>query len=616
MALAVMAAAAVVAQPTIANYPLGATIVPAAEGGGVVFRVWAPNATTVRVAGQFNGWNQNAATATMTRDAGGNWSNWVPTATQGQEYRFVIDSLTPWRVDPRARDVVNSDGNGVIRGNGSSYPWQATAWQTPDIEAMVIYELHVGSFSGNGDGGANYPGRFRDVVDLHLDDLLALNVNMVELMPIHEFSGGISWGYNPSHFFAPESDYGTPDDLRYLVDTLQQNGIGVILDVVWNHASFSDNNLWQFDGPENIYFYSTGNACADDTPWGSRPDYSRVEVRDFIADNARYWLSEFRMDGYRVDFTRAMRGYCGENGDGWAVLNNIVDVSKAVNPRAIVIAEDLPNDGSMTTPQSQGGAGFDAQWGDPFHDVMRAQLSLADPNMNAIAGVIADSGFGRPAREAVKYIDSHDEAGNDQRITRAIDPANPFSARAQGLKKVGAAMTLLSPGIPMLLQGQEFMEDKPFGDQQNERIWWGFLDTYSGIRDFHGRLALLRRTRPSLRASAGIQFIQVNDAANVVAFQRFDGAGDMTLVVANFGATNFNSYLIGAPAEGQWYELAASDSVAHNGTGVTNGHVVASTTDRDGQPGTLDLKLPPYSVQVFSRAPLPGAAHPDVWVIE
>lgn len=592
------------AQVDSAAYPLGATIVEEPGESGVVFRVWAPNATSAHVAGSFNSWSATATPMTLESAASGIWSTHVANALEGQEYKFVFNG-NHWRVDPRARNTVNSNGNGIIEDDGSDYPWQATEWETPPHNEMIIYELHVGSFSGNGDGVTNYPAKYRDVVDAHLDDIIAAGANMIQIMPIHEFPGERSWGYNPSHFFAPETDYGTPDDLRYMIDTLHQNGIGVILDVVYNHTSNSDNNLWMFDGSdENIYFYSTGEPCLDETTWGPRPDYREDQVAALFADNAAYWIEEFRFDGLRVDFTRAMHGYCFEEGEGWDTMKRIVNSVKAANPRAIVIAEELPNDSAVSTPQAQGGAGYDAQWCDPFGDILRGQLGQSDPDIGSIAFAISDSGFGRPNIEAVKYVESHDEAGNHMRLTSVIDGDDPFSERAIGLNKLAGALTLLSPGIPMLFMGQEFMEDKKFHDGEGDRIWWGFLDTYGGVRDVFGIVGGLRQTRPSLLGDAGVQITHSNDGANVVAFQRYDGNGDVTFVVANFSGDEFTQYRLGIPAPGTWYELINTDASRFLGSGITNGTLIATAGNRDGQSQYVDIHLAPYALAVFSQTPL------------
>lgn len=592
-----------VVDPT--TYPLGATVVPPAQGGGVVFRVWAPNATAVSVPGQFNGWNTAANPMTLEGPSD-IWSTWVPTATEGQEYKFYITAPGGpyWRIDPRARDTVNSLGNAVIRGDGSAYPWAATGWQTPDHDRMVIYEMHIGTFSGNGDGVPNYPATFRDAVDNHLDELGALGVNMVEVMPIHEFPGGVSWGYNPVHLYAPESDHGAPDDFRYFVDQMHQAGIGVILDVVYNHMSPSDLDLWTFDGPANIYFF--GINCQGETPWGhTRPRYTETQVRDWITDNVRHWFEEYRIDGMRVDATQFMRNYCGEMGEGWTLMGAITQAARAVNPRAIMIAEELPNTGAVTDPIGSGGAGFDAQWCDLFNDTFRAEMATiasgGDPSMAALANAIANSGFGGPNSEAVKYVESHDEAATGGRISAVIDPANAFSARAVGLSKVVTGLTLLSPGIPMLLQGQEMLEDKPFDDGFGDRVWWGFLNTYAGVRDFHSLLCDLRRQRGALRSTSPVQITHVNDGAEVLAFQRYDLSGDVIFVVANFSATDFTSYLVGVPQPGDWHELANSQLPAHGGAAASNGTRTATATPRDGLPATLDLSLPAHSLLVLSQ---------------
>lgn len=594
------------AAPDPLTYPLGANLVPAVQGGGVVFRVWAPNATTVSAAGQFNGWNVTANP--MVKDAGsGIWSVWVASATEGQEYKYVLNG-TSYKIDPRARDTINTTDNGIIRGDGSTYPWQATGWQTPDKDKAIVYELHIGTFSGNGDSAPNYPARYRDVVDRHLADLLALGVNIVHIMPIHEFPGGVSWGYNPVHFFAPESDYGTPDDFRYMVDKLHQNGIGVILDVVYNHVSNSDNNLWNFDGAANIYFF--GANCQGSTPWGdTRPKYTATQVRNFFTDNVRYWMQEFRLDGLRVDATAYMRGYCNELGEGWQLMGDITDAARAINPRAILIAEELPNTDVVTQPRASGGAGYDTQWADNFGDVMRAQLQQiganASPNVSSISSVITNTGWSGANSEALLYVESHDEASVLGRATKLADPTTPGSAKALGVAKVVGGLTLLSPGMPMLLQGQEFGEDKNFGDQSADRIWWGFLNTRSGFRQYFSTLVSMRKARGGLRSTSGAQVTHTNEGADVLAFQRYDGAGDVLMVVANLSATAFTSYDLGFPQAGNWHEVVNSNNSSFGGTGTNlNGTRNATLTPRDGLPASMSVTIPPWSLLVFSQNPL------------
>jgi 1,4-alpha-glucan branching enzyme len=590
------------------TWPLGATLLPDSLGGGTAFRVWAPNAESLSVPGQFNEWDRNASLMTFD-PASGIWSVFIPDAREWHEYKYSIktsSSMEFYKNDPRARDTFNSNGNSIIRGNGDNYPWSAVNWEIPPHEKMVILELHVGTFSGEGDGVNHYPGRFRDIVDYHLKDIIALGVNMIEIMPIHEFPGSRSWGYNPVHFFAPESDYGAPDDLRYLVDTLHKNGIGVILDVVYNHTSTTENNLWNFDGDDNIYFF--GDNCMGATPWGNtRPDFTEDEVRSFIVDNACYWIREFRMDGLRVDATSAMRGYCNDNGEGLSLMGEINEAVRKINPRAILIAEELPNSEIITKPVNDGGAGFDAQWCDPFNDNIRAQLKImaggGDPDIGSIISAISGPGFNGKNSQSVKYIESHDEAGNDKRITGVIDPLDPFSEKARDLAKVAGGLSILSPGIPMLFQGQEFLEDKIFDDKDSDRIDWALLNTYGKIRACFSLLISIRQERGSLKATSGIQITHVNEGANVFAFQRYDMEGDICFIIVNFGNINFSKYRIGIPSAGLWYELINTQDSIYMGSGTVNNKVYADSPGHEGLPASVEIILPPYSLIVFSKTP-------------
>ncbi|HZN58401.1 MAG TPA: alpha-amylase family glycosyl hydrolase [Planctomycetota bacterium] len=578
------------------KHPLGAT--PTAAG--TVFRVWAPNANNVHIAGSFNGWN---ASQFSMRANQGFWSALVPTAAPGDEYKFIIDGGI-WRTDPRARRQVNSVGNSIVVDPGA-YAWGDDGWVTPYFEDMVIYELHVGSFSGEGDGASSYPGRFRDVVDRHLDHLTALGVNVVEILPIGEFAGDQSWGYNPAFQFAPESAYGSADDFKRLVDECHRRGIAVILDVVYNHMGPGDlaGNLLDFDG-KDVYFYSPASGYRD-TPWGPRLDYGRVEVRDYIRDNVRYWLQEFHLDGFRVDATDFIK----VNGDGWAVLQAIAQTADSVSPKAIVIAEQLPNDPAVTRPIAEGGAGLDAQWNDAFHDSLRSALGAAafgDPDMTAVATGV--NHFAVPT--VVNYIESHDEAATGGRAPKVADPADPDSEWANGRSRVAAALVLFSAGIPMLLQGQEFLEDRKFGDARSDRIQWKYVVQHAGFLEFVRDAIDLRRHQPALRSSAGQNVFHVNDSpgVNVLALQRFAGADEDLIVVVSFANDDLPGYRLGFPAGGAWYEVLNGDSEAYGGRGRSNGGAV----NADGGPlhgfqHSAAITIPRMGVLVFARQPLAAA---------
>ena len=293
--------------------------------GGVAFRVWAPHAQSVIVKGDFNDWSDEATP--LVHEENGYWYGDAASAKPGQEYKFVIinGDLKLDRIDPYAKHVTNSTGNGVIY-DVSAFDWQDDHFELPPHNELVIYEMHVGSFFADADGK---PGNFDTAME-KLGHLNRLGVNAIQVMPIAEFSGDYSWGYNPANIFAVESIYGGPDEFKKFVREAHKRGFAVIQDVVYNHFGPSDLDLWRFDGwQENekggIYFYNDYRA---ETPWGStRPDYGREEVRRFIHDNAIMWLDEYHVDGLRYDSTLYIRTIDGNEANdlpqAWALLQQI-----------------------------------------------------------------------------------------------------------------------------------------------------------------------------------------------------------------------------------------------------------------------------------------------------
>jgi 1,4-alpha-glucan branching enzyme len=559
--LALAAAAPARAGPAPSARP-GLGAIP--YGRGTTFRVWAPNADRVFVAGEWNGESETADE--LAREKGGLFSADVEGARAGQRYRFVLrrGAETLVRTDPRARRVVHSAAPGVIV-DPAAYAWKtASPWKPAPLAEQVIYELHVGTFAGAAPGR---PGTFAAARE-KLDALADLGVDMIELMPPAEFPGDYSWGYNPAFPFAPESAYGAPDDLRALVDAAHARGIGVIVDVVHNHWGPQDLSLWAFDGetpgaPGGIYFFPDWRGK---TPWGPRPDYSRAEVREYIRDNARMWLEEYRADGLRWDSVANIRQADGKPlPEGTELLRSVNAAVEKDYPWKVMIAEDLETKDLVTKPLAAGGLGFRAQWDAVFfHRVDDAICAAkdADRKLAAIAEAVTHAYNGH-ALERVIYTESHDEVANGRkRIPEMISPGAPASLAARKRSTLGAAIALTSPGIPMIFEGQELLEDGSFDDHRP--LDWSKADTFAGIRALYKDLIALRRNRGGRTrglTGAHVKVFHLDEKEKVIAYHRFaeGGPGDDVVVVANLGGEPLAGYEVGFPADGIWRVRLNSD---------------------------------------------------------
>ena len=558
---------------TLSHAPYGATRV---SPGGVVFKVWAPDAGTAAVAGEFNGWSTTANP--MTRH-GADFVAYVPSAGDRQQFKYVFNGNN-WKPDARAKSLNPSDNYNTHIEDAFRYGWASGDFTPPAPEDMIVYELHVGTFSGRNDPVASgaIPGTYRDVA-AHVDHFVDLGINVVEVMPITEFPWDFSAGYNPVSVWAPEWKYGTPDDLKYMIDTLHAHGIAVVFDIVWNHFSATDNYLWYYDGTQ-IYF----DDPAVDTPWGSQADFDRAEVRDYFLDSTLYWLEEFRADGFRMDATSYMALY---QGSGWGLMQAFNDEIDNRAVHKITMAEQLPDDPWITTPTSAGGAGFDSQWNDYFTDTLRQAIidaAFGNTNMGAVADIIDGSGAYLSGTYVVNYLESHDEVWPDsggQRLVKTIDTTWPHDdIYAKGRMKLGEGLTLFSPGIPLIFMGDEWLEDTDFGGGSPsgaDRINWDLLTQHAAIYQFFKDAIAVRKSNGALRGNAGVDVYHVNDTADVVAWHRWDLSGNEIVVIANFSNNDYAGYQIGFPQAGTWYELLNSQASEYDGNGIGNGGSVQTT---------------------------------------
>ena len=563
--------------------------------GGTTFRVWAPFAESAAVAGEFNDWHA----APLVRDAsGGTWSADVPGARAGQRYKYVFNGQI-WKRDPRARQVTHSSGDSVVY-DPNAFDWGND--RAPEIARndLVIYQLHVGTFAGK-----NPPATLDDAIP-RLDHVRALGFTAVQLMPVNEFPGGRSWGYNPSDPFAVETDYGGPDALKRFVRAAHERGLAVFVDVVHNHYGPTDLDLWSFDGASwnglgGIYFYNDDRAH---TPWGStRPDYGRPEVRRFVRDQVFMFADEYRVDGFRWDSVFHIVSFSEQNSapnpEGIQMLREINQELAQTHPRLVRIAEDHAFDHDMA---------FDAQWDigyrwAVFHPV--ADAWDFERNVRDVAGALSDW----PSFQRVAFTEAHDYvAGMNYgrtRVPATIHPEDPTSLWARKRALLGASIVLTTPGIPMIFQGQEMNETRAFHD--DVPMDWTLTNAFAGIVRAYADLIHLRRdlrgTTPGLKGT-GIFVQHVDDDNKVVACTRWNrgGGDDDVVVVANFSCHDYdrNDYAIRFPAAGTWYRQFNGDSKLYS---PDFGGVGADRVEAAGDPPTAVVSMGKYSLQIFSQNP-------------
>jgi len=583
-----------------ANHLLGSHL----THDGVFFRVWAPFAMSVTaLVGEEFTWHETP----LDSEPDGYWSGTVANARPGQSYKYRIVSQGGKileRNDPRARQLTVSD-NGASVIIDPTYDWHDTTAPIIPKEKIIMYELHIGTFNRP---DAATPGTFYTAIE-KLDYLQNLGINMIELMPVTSMATSNGWGYAPNYIYSVEDSYGGRRGLLDFVKACHMRGIGVVLDVVYNHF-FPNTDLWQFDGwSENdrggIYFY---NDERGDTPWGGRPDYGRPEVRRFILDNIAMWQTEYHIDGLRVDSTIYMRNTEGPEGDqahdipdAWSLLQEMSQLAHKINPAFLMIAEDSSVNDHITAPVSEGGAGFDAQWGLSFPHTLRSMLQLensqyGDSLIKELLHQYNGNGF-----EKVIFSDSHDTAANGSvRINEAATPGNAGSVFARQFGLLADAIMLTAPGVPILLQGAEFMQEGSFNDWQ--MLDWDKTAQFAGIVLAHQHLINLRiDTYQNTTGLTGphIEVFHQDNENRVIAYRRWlnGGTHDDVIVIANFSDQRFKDYELFLPISGTW-RVRFNSSWKGYSPDFSETHVSTVTTDDTNR---ITIALADYNLVILSQ---------------
>lgn len=544
--------------PTVEEQEPPAGASPGARDNGdgtVTFMLWAPGKHFVTLPGDFNGWDGDTTLLKVYQDSV--WWTTLPLANGTYEYRFLVDGTLPI-ADPYARRL-NWTSNGeqsgdwriaksIVEVGASPFGWTDGSWSPPEPRDMIIYETHLGDFSPTKD----FAG-----LQARLPYLAALGINAVEIMPCYEFPGGISWGYNPAYYMAPEAAYGTPIDLKSLVDAAHSYGIAILIDMVFNHldASASLYRLYGTDWDASPWFHAMTN------PWGFPDlDHWSAGTKQLTKDVVEFWMDEYHVDGFRYDATTFI-GWDGIGDDTGNGIGYFTYVAWDHDNDVYQVMEHLPQDPAVVT-----GTKATAGWHDTFHDQMKANLREGQfegssyGNMSVTAQAIHYAGDGFASEtEVVNYTESHDE----QRVIWEAQ-TNPGIDHDLAVKKsrLGAAVLFTSTGTPMIYHGQEFGEDSERTIDPNP-LHWEYLEQPVGASLFqlYSRLIWLRRNYASL--TSGNLYTTVQDDANhTISFWRWTDAGtDSVVVVANFDR-NSKAIPVQFPVTGTWYEFLGDSAVS------------------------------------------------------
>lgn len=506
--------------------------------GRVSFGLWAPWKKGVALVGDFNGWDMKA-TPMQVRDDG-MWYASLKLEPGEYGYQFVIDAESEhptYIADPYARRLrwvpESPQPHAIVEAGAQPYQWGDEGFGARLFNEQVIYELHVGDFSPEG----TYKG-----VTARLDYIRDLGIGAIELMPINEFPGDQSWGYNPAYFFAPESAYGTADDLKEMIDQAHRRGIAVILDMVLNHTDSSNPLTRLYSYQDNPYFGSDGN------PWGF-PDFNHWDdaTKRLIREIQDYWLLEFHIDGFRYDHAEGI-GFDHMSGMqfvGWA--------ARQTKPQAYLIAEQLMDPISVVQQTE-----INASWHESFHGMLRAQLREGEyqgRRYGDMQGVLDQMIFSRQGyndnAEAVNYLETHDQERIAFEIRTNPNLDNDEAVRAKC--KLGALALFTAAGVPMLYAGQEFAMSTPKTIDANKLQWERLNDgTWNDLKNFFASMATLRAQNPALRQNH-MEPLLVDDERKLLVFKRWTEDGNQVVVGLNFApAQQFAD--ITFPRGGRWHE--------------------------------------------------------------
>lgn len=596
---------------------------------GVAFVVWAPNAEGVTLVGDFNLWDDRRHPM-RSLGLSGLWELFVPGATNGARYKFQVHTRgggTQLKSDPVAfRTEVPPLSASVVHGL-ADYEWNDGGWLTARANRdgkrspVSIYEVHLGSWARVPEDN-NRSLTYRELAPKLADYVANLGFTHVEFLPVSEHPFGGSWGYQVSGYYAPSARFGTPDDFRFLVDTLHQRGIGVIVDWVPGHFPRDAFALAQFDGTA-LYEHADPRRGAH-PDWGTLIfNFGRNEVRNFLVANALFWLEQYHVDGLRVDAVASMLylDYSRKEGE-WLpnqhggrenleaihFLQELNDTVKALFPDTFVMAEESTSWPRVSRPTRDGGLGFTHKWNMGWmHDTL--SYFEKDPLYRQHHHHQLTFGLMYQYTEDFVLPLSHDEVVHGKKSLLGKMPGDEWQKFAN-LRALYGWMWA-HPGKKLLFMGQEFGQATEWNHDASLPWDVAGFDRHAGLSRLVSKLNALYRAEGALHEGdfwpQGFQWVQANAASeNVYVFiRRGHNAWRELVCVANLSPV-VREWRVGVPSGGWWGEILNTDAGAFGGSGVTNGPVKATAHAHDGQPGSIVVRLPPLGVAWWAPIDQPG----------
>ncbi|MDA4130002.1 MAG: 1,4-alpha-glucan branching protein GlgB, partial [Thaumarchaeota archaeon] len=590
---------------------------------GVLFAVWAPNARTVSLVGDFNHWNVGE-NLMISRGSSGIWEIFIPRTSENEVYKFAIKPNEGGKIllktDPYAFRTELRPRTAAIVAK-LDYSWKDQEWMSekraslnPAESAVSIYEVHLGSWRKHGDGSfLNY----REIADELVPYVMEMGFTHVELLPVMEHPLDDSWGYQVVNYYAPTSRFGSPEDFMYFVDKCHTSGIGVILDWVPAHFPKDEYGLALFDGT-HLYEH-------EDPRRGVHPDwgtlifnYSRKEVRTFLISNALFWLDKYHADGLRLDAVASMlyldysrkegewlpNKYGGrENIEALEFLRETNDLVHSTFANILAIAEESTAWPGVTHPTKKGGLGFDMKWNMGWmHDTL--DYFQTDPIFRKHHQRNLTFSLLYAFSENFVLVVSHDEVVYGKRSLLSKMPGDEWRKYANMRLFFGYMFT--HPGKKLLFMGSEF-------GQKNE---WNFrtdLDWEEAKHDPNARLSRFVKDLNDLYKSKsefhevdfsyeGFEWIDFKDAEqSVISFLRKSKDGSrFSLVICNMTPVPRQNYRIGVPSSGYYKEILNSDAGDYGGSGLGNmGGVSSDNVPWHERPYSINLTLPPLGIVIL-----------------